>query len=139
MQCNVCVEFLPALYNGFSFSCLQRDLFGAVSSLVFTWQPIVLKITIFTMQMHFSPSMSGYQKQLFLIHWYIHTKNHKYINYSCLTLEMQLLKAIKWDQNHLRLFNPPTNPARWKTKKMSSEIGFPTLTSDSFLNQDSHE
>ena len=32
------------------------------------------------------------------------------------------------------LFNP--HPARWKNKTMSSEIGFPTLTSGAFLNQE---
>ena len=59
--------------------------------------------------------------------------NIKYNDYLGLPFEMRLRKAIKQGQNHS--FNPLTHQARWKTKTMISEIGFPTLTSDVLLNQ----
>ena len=62
---------------------------------------------------------------------------HQYNNYWGLPFEMQLPEGIKLGQQYrFRLFTGPlTHQARWKTKTMPSEIEFPTLTSDVFLNQ----
>ena len=48
-------------------------------------------------------------------------------NYSGLPFEIQFLKAIKEDHSCLRLLNPLTRWARWKTKTMPCEIGLPNF------------
>ena len=53
---------------------------------------------------------------------------HKYNNYSGLPFETQLLEAIKYGQNQ-------SSKVKNENESMPSEIGFPTLTSDVFLNQ----
>ena len=53
--------------------------------------------------------------------------NIKYNNYSGLPFEIKFLKHIKEGHSCLRLLNPLTCWARWKTKTMPSEIGLPNF------------
>ena len=66
-------------------------------------------------------------------HYYFHYHYYYYYYYRLLLLLLLLLyfnSGKQQFQNRFRLFNPLTHQARWKTKTIPSEIGFPTLTSE---------
>ena len=60
--------------------------------------------------------------------------NIKYNNYSGLPFEIQFLKGQVRPVS-LQTLQPSYASSKVKTKTMPSEIGFPTLTIDVFLNQ----